>query len=193
MNNLKRDIQQVLRAVWRTPTLTVVVTLTLALGVGATTAIFSVLDLVVLRPLPYEASNRLVQLFDAQRDVRELPASYPEYLDWRQRSADVFSDIGVVIGQGEVLSGAGDAEQLQGAMTSVNVPALLGCGGGGTRREPRGHVERRALAKALRRRSGDHRPDGDAHGWGVHRDRHLPVVVARHLAGALVVCPRQAG
>ncbi|HEX8945222.1 MAG TPA: ABC transporter permease [Gemmatimonadaceae bacterium] len=126
MSNLTTDLQRVLRAVWRTPMLTIVVTLTLALGIGATTAIFSVMDLIILRPLPYESSSRLVQLFDVQRDVRDLPASYPEYLDWRQRSTDVLSDIGVVIGQGEVLSGGGDAEQLQGAMTSVNVPGLLG-------------------------------------------------------------------
>jgi len=126
MNTFRRDLVQVLRSIRRTPTLTVVVTLTLALGVGATTAIFSVMDVILLRPLPYESSNRLVQLFDVQRDVRDLPASYPEFLDWRARATDVLSDAGVVIGQGEVLSGGGDAEQLQGAMTSVNVPAMLG-------------------------------------------------------------------
>src|SRR5215831_153052 len=126
MSDLIQSGRHALRAIRRTPGLTVVVTLTLALGVGAATAIFAVTDAILGRPLPYEASGTLVQLFDIQQKVSHLPASYPEYLDWKQRLANVFSVVGVVSNRGEVLSGSGDAEQLQGAMVSVDVPAMLG-------------------------------------------------------------------
>ena len=71
-------------------------TLTIALGVGATTAIFSVVDAVLLRPLPYPAQTSPVKLFDAQggRDVAAL--SFPEFVDWRDRGSDVFESIGCV-------------------------------------------------------------------------------------------------
>jgi putative ABC transport system permease protein len=122
----RQDLQHALRGIRRSPGLSVVVTLALALGIGATTALFGVVDAVFLRPLPYASPSALVRVFDVQRDVRELPASYPEFLDWRQRTSDIFSDFGACLGQGEVLSGDGDAEQLQGAMVSPNVPAMLG-------------------------------------------------------------------
>jgi putative ABC transport system permease protein len=122
----RNDVRHAVRAIRRTPGLSAVVTITLGLGIGATTALFSVVDAVLLRPLPYTSSPSLVRVFDVQRDVHQLPASYPEFLDWRERTTDTFSDIGAFLGQGEVLSGNGDAEQLQGAMVTPNVPAMLG-------------------------------------------------------------------
>src|ERR1041385_8514320 len=119
------DLRHALRSIRRTPGLSVVVTLTLALGIGASTALFSVVDAVLLRPLPYASPSTLVSVFDVQHDLHQLPASYPEFIDWRERTGDIFSDVGAILGQGEVLSGSGDAEQLQGAMVSTNVPSML--------------------------------------------------------------------
>lgn len=126
MISLRQDLRQTLRAIRRTPGLTIVVTFALALGIGATTALFSVVDAVLLRPLAYASPLTLVRVFDVQGDTRELPASLPEFLDWSERTTGVFSEIGAFLGQGEVLSGSGDAEQLLGAMVTPNIPAMLG-------------------------------------------------------------------
>jgi predicted permease len=122
----RQDLHHALRAIRRTPALSVVVTLALALGIGATTALFGVVDALFLRPLPYTSASALVRVFDVQGDVHQLPASFPEYGDWRQRTSAVFSDVGAFLGQGEVLSGSGDAEQLLGAMVTPNLPTMLG-------------------------------------------------------------------
>src|SRR5438067_1323664 len=121
-----QDFRYALRTIRQAPGFSVVVTLTVALGVGATTAIFSVVDAVLLRPLPYPAQASLVKLFDANagRDVAAL--SFPEFIDWRDRAGDVFESIGVYGARGEVLTGAGEAEQLLGVQASLEVPGLLG-------------------------------------------------------------------
>src|SRR6185437_10806866 len=78
-----QDVRHVVRAMRTAPGFALLVTLTLALGVGATTAMYSVLDAVALRPLAYAASNRVVMLYDVQHDAADaFPASYPEFLDW---------------------------------------------------------------------------------------------------------------
>ena len=121
-----KDFRYALRTIRQAPGFSVVVTLTIGLGVGATTAMFSVVDAVLLRPLPYPAQASLVKLFDTQsgRDVAAL--SFPEFMDWRDRGSDVFESVGAYGGRGEVLSGVGEAEQLQGVQASLEVPGLLG-------------------------------------------------------------------
>jgi putative ABC transport system permease protein len=123
-----RDFRYALRTIGQAPGFSVVVTLTIALGVGATTAIFSVVDAVLLRPLPYPAQGSLVKLFDIQsgRDVGAL--SFPEFIDWRDRGNEVFESVGAYGARGEVLSGVGEAEQLLGVQASLDVPGLLGVG-----------------------------------------------------------------
>ncbi|HEX8942677.1 MAG TPA: ABC transporter permease [Gemmatimonadaceae bacterium] len=125
LDDLLLDLRYVLRTIRRTPAFSLVVTVTLALGIGATTSMFSVIDAILLRPLPYPAPADLVQLADVQRGDN-APASYPEYIDWKQRTTDVFSEVGTWYGHGEVLENHGDAEQLQGAAISTNVPLILG-------------------------------------------------------------------
>src|SRR5690348_9239927 len=114
-----QDVRYALRTIRQAPGFSVVVTLTIALGVGATTGIFSVVDAGILRPLPYPAQPSLVKLFDTQsgRDVSAL--SFPEFIDWRDRGRDVFESIGAYGARGEVLSGAGQAEQLLGVQASL--------------------------------------------------------------------------
>ena len=122
-----QDVRHVVRAMRTAPGFALLVTLTLAMGVGATTAMYSVLDAVALRPLAYAASNRMVMLYDVQHDAADaFPASYPEFLDWRARAGVALDDVGGAIGHGEILSGRGDAEQLIGAESSWNLPAMLG-------------------------------------------------------------------
>ncbi|HXD49395.1 MAG TPA: ABC transporter permease, partial [Gemmatimonadaceae bacterium] len=124
---ISQDIRHVARAMRNAPGFAAVVTLTLALGVGATTAMYSVLDAVVLHPLAYAQSDRMVMVYDVERDATDaFPASYPEFLDWRGRSGAALSEVAGVIGHGEILSGRGDAVQLIGAQSSWNLPAMLG-------------------------------------------------------------------
>jgi len=89
-----QDLRYALRTIRQAAGFSVVVTLTIALGVVATTAMFSVVDAVLLRPLPYPAQASLMKLFDTQsgRDVAAL--SFPEFIDWRARGSEVFESIG---------------------------------------------------------------------------------------------------
>jgi putative ABC transport system permease protein len=121
-----QDFRYALRNIRQAPGFSVVVTLTIALGVGATTAIFSIVDAVLLRPLPYPAQESLVKLFDIQsgRDIGAL--SFPEFMDWRDRGSDVSESVGAYGASGEVLSGVGEAEQLLGVQVSLELPRLLG-------------------------------------------------------------------
>jgi putative ABC transport system permease protein len=126
VDDLLQDLRFAMRAIRATPSFSFVVTLTLAIGIGATTAMYTMVDAILLRPLPYPHAESLVQLVDVQEDGRETPASYPDYLDWRERTRDVLSEVGVAFGNGEVLQESGGAEQIFGARLSANMPALLG-------------------------------------------------------------------
>lgn len=110
MTSIVQDLRYVVRTLRKTPAFSLIVTLTLALGIGVTTALYSVVDTVLLRPLPYTAPDQLVALFDIQGSNAGYPAAYAEYRDWARRSAGTLSDVGAWFGTGEVLSGSGTAE-----------------------------------------------------------------------------------
>ena len=96
MDGMGRDVRVGLRGLRRRPGFTAVLVVTLALGVGATTAIFSVVQSVLLRPLPYPAQDRIIMVWTQfpSQDLMEFPASAPEYLDYRD-AARSFRDGGV--------------------------------------------------------------------------------------------------
>src|SRR5688500_15815111 len=80
------DIRWAARSLRKQPGFTLLALITLALGIGATTTAFTVLDTVLLRPLPYEASDRLVFIRERTAEGRLLPPSYPNFDDWRQQA-----------------------------------------------------------------------------------------------------------
>jgi hypothetical protein len=84
MRTWLRDIRYGLRMLSKSPGFTAVAVLTLALGIGVNTAIFSLVDAVLLRPLPYKDASRLVILTETIHRSPGTPVSYPHFLDWQQ-------------------------------------------------------------------------------------------------------------
>ena len=95
MESVLQDVRYVARSVARNPGFFIVTVLTLALGIGATTAIFSVVNGVLLRPLPYPRSERIVQLFPLDKTGKRTSSSEPNFADW-QSQARGFSGMAMV-------------------------------------------------------------------------------------------------
>ena len=126
MNGLFQDFRYALRQLRKNPGFTAVAVLTLALGLGANTAIFSVIDAVLLRPLPFHAPTRLVVVKPTEPGRRDdIGVSYPTFLDWRTRN-HVFDGLSVFREDDFTLTGRGEPAHLTGAVVSANVFSVLG-------------------------------------------------------------------
>ena len=175
------------RVLLKSPGYTCVVVLVLALGIGANTAVFSIIDAVLLRPLPYPDSERLFVLSDRMPSFDTASVSYPDYLDWRgaQNSyTDLAYESRARFNVSFPASSATPPERVSSAQVSANFLTVLasdaragprffrgrGCAGW----SERGPAGRRPLASALRRIIGSF---GSAHrgGRGVARDHRRPV------------------
>ena len=124
MQTLWQDLRYGARMLRKQPGFTLIAVVTLALGIGANTAIFSVVNAVLLKPLPYEQSDRLVLLLEHAETFGEESVAYPNYVDWRAQQT-VFENLGVYNGGSYNLTGSGDAEQLSGANASADLLAAL--------------------------------------------------------------------
>jgi putative ABC transport system permease protein len=125
MDTLQQDIRYALRQLARNPAFTVVAVLTLALGIGANTALFSVIDAVLLRSLPYPAARRLVVLWGTRGDQQQTLVSIPDVLEWRARNHS-FEDVGIVRQQSVNLTGAEAPDRLSGEFVTASTLELLG-------------------------------------------------------------------
>jgi putative ABC transport system permease protein len=122
---LAQDLRYAFRSLKRQPVFTLVAVLTLALGIGANAAIFSVVRGVLLKPLPYREPERLVMLWETLNDDRLL-VSYPNYLDWRTRQRG-YEDVAVYnLFHAFNLTGQEAAERVRGALVTGNLFPLLG-------------------------------------------------------------------
>src|SRR6266487_1833707 len=119
-----QDIRFGSRQLRKNPGFAAVAVLTLALGIGANTAIFSVVDAVLLRPLAYPDSGQLVWLSERGPDWSGGSISYPNFTDWRNQQS-VFERFGICSGNNFTLTGAGEPVRLAGALMSVDVFAAL--------------------------------------------------------------------
>ncbi|HYY97584.1 MAG TPA: ABC transporter permease, partial [Pyrinomonadaceae bacterium] len=123
-----KDIRYSARVLAKQPAFALVAVVTLALGIGANTAIFSVIDAALLRSLPYREPSRLVHLWETKRsrDFERREASYPDFQDWRAQGSPVFEGVaGYASNQFTVYSG-GEALRAQGASVTANFFDLLG-------------------------------------------------------------------
>src|ERR1700688_3342264 len=123
---MMKDIRLAFRALRKNPGFTVVAVLTLALGIGANTAIFSVLKAVVLNALPYRQPERLVALAEADKEtITPITTSYLTFMDWKTRSRS-FEKMALYRSWSSTLVGQGEPEQLRGMRVSRDFFELLG-------------------------------------------------------------------
>jgi len=125
MGDLIQDLRLALRQLFKNPAFTTVAVLTLALGIGANTAIFSAVDAVLLRPLPYPQSDRLVDLSATNTEPVRFAISYPDLLDFRALTHD-FTGVAAYSSQLYNLTGAGDPREVQAAFVTANLFDVLG-------------------------------------------------------------------
>ena len=126
MSTLLQDVRYALRTLTKSPGFAAIAIVTLALGIGANTAIFSVVYAALLRPLPYFQANRLITLSEI-RQAKDTywDASYPDYQDWMKQSK-TFQAMAAVSGDGFVFRGGGEPQLLQGAQVTTNFFSTLG-------------------------------------------------------------------
>jgi len=128
MENLLQDIRYGIRALANNPGFTAVAVLTLALGIGANTAIFSVVESVLLRPLPYPQPENLVQIWNTYLpQIPQIGLSPGDYADWREQNAS-FSEMGgyVQITQGFNLTGEGEPQRVLTSYATASLFPMLG-------------------------------------------------------------------
>jgi putative ABC transport system permease protein len=126
MDNLLQDVRYGLRVLRRNPGFAATAILTLALGIGSTTAIFSVVDAIVFKPLPFPTAGRLVRIRSVLAASGDgSVASYPDFLDWRKRTR-AFDGMAVFRTNDFNLIGPSQPLHLQGAVVSAQLFSMLG-------------------------------------------------------------------
>jgi putative ABC transport system permease protein len=127
MGNLWQDVRFGARVLFKSPGFTIIAAVALALGVGATTAIFSVMNAVLWRPLPFPEADRLVMIWMDNRrlSMREDIHSYPSFEDYRTQNT-TFAGIAAFTTQGFNLTGAGEPERVIGAAATASFFDVMG-------------------------------------------------------------------
>jgi predicted permease len=125
MESFLQDVRYGFRMLIKSPAFSAIAVLTLALGIGANTAMFSVVNGVLLNPLPFHDSQQLVSMFEETRSFKNGSISYPNFQDWRKMNR-TFSAMAAYRSAGFNLTGAGEPEHLQGEMISAGFFEILG-------------------------------------------------------------------
>ena len=125
MHTLIEDIRYGLRSLRKNPGFTAVALLTLALGIGANTAVFSIVNGVLLNSLPFHDPDKLVVLFESKPHFNKGSISYPNFLDWH-RDNRAFTSIAAYRPDSFSLTGTGESEQVRGEMISADFFSVLG-------------------------------------------------------------------
>ena len=125
MGRLSQDVRYAFRAATRQKSVSLLAIVAFALGIGVTTAVFSIFNAVLLAPLPYPDPQELVAVYDTQPACATCPASFPKYNDWRERN-QVFAAIGGSTFASFVLTGRGEPEQLSGSAATASLVDVFG-------------------------------------------------------------------
>ncbi len=125
MQSLRQDVQYGLRTLLKAPGFTSIAVVTLALGIGANTALFTVVNGILLNPLPYREPDRLVALYARTKEFPRSSISYPNFLDW-QRENRSFSALAAFRADNLNLTGTGEPERLRAEMISATFFPILG-------------------------------------------------------------------
>lgn len=126
MTHFWHDLQYAFRIAKKTPAVSCMAVVALALGIGANTAIFGLANAAFFRPLPYPDANRLAFLWQSNSRTGEIEGrvSYPNYSDWRAQSS-TFDDMAFFMSGASILAGAGDPERVPGALISTNFFSVM--------------------------------------------------------------------
>src|SRR5271163_4697402 len=161
MESLIQDLKYAARVLLKSPGFVLIAVLTLALGIGANTALFSVVNGVLLRPLPYPRPSELVVLSEKTANFESSSISYPNFLDW-QRSNSSFTSIAAYRGDDFSITGSGEAERVRVGMVSANFFEILGVSPTRGRSFAGGADQRGFVAAQVRLCAG--------HRWKEHHD-----------------------
>ena len=125
LTSLPQDLRYGVRVLAKSPGFSLIAILTLALGIGANTAIFSVVNGVLLNPLPFHDPEQLVSMFQEMPNFDNGSISYPNFIDWRRMNT-TFAGMAAYRSIGFNLSGNGEPERLHGEMISAGFFEILG-------------------------------------------------------------------
>ncbi|MGE5244809.1 MAG: ADOP family duplicated permease [Betaproteobacteria bacterium] len=123
--DLAADVRYALRTLRKAPGFAAVALLTLALGIGANTALFSIVNAVLLNPLPYDHPDQLVMLHESKQNFPSGSISYPNFRDWRSNN-HTFAGMAILRGTSFGLTGLGEPEQLNGVLVAADFFRILG-------------------------------------------------------------------
>jgi predicted permease len=125
IEELLQDLRYGVRSLRKNPGFTAIAILTLALGIGANTSVFSVVNAVLVNPLPYPRPDQLVTLHESKPNFRAGSISYPNFRDW-QKNNHSFSAVAIARGTSFTLTGLGEAEQINARFISSDYFSMLG-------------------------------------------------------------------
>ncbi len=125
MDNLWQDIRFSIRSMFKKPAFTAIALIALALGIGANTALFSVIYSVLLKPLPFVQPDNLVRVWNTVDSNGQFSVTYPDFNDWRERNQS-FEYLAAYNTRDFTLTGAGEPLRLRGARMTAETLPLLG-------------------------------------------------------------------
>src|SRR5215471_7113034 len=127
MSRLAQDVRYGFRTLRKTPLFTAVAMLTLALGIGANSAIFTLINAALLRPLPFPAPERLALVWEdtSMFGLKDSPVALGNYTEWRARN-HVFTEMGALEQGAAVFAGAAEAQEIRGCIVTASFFRTLG-------------------------------------------------------------------